>query len=407
MDLSIDLKDFQEGQKKISSWIKKTVFSKSDYLSSSLGSDIFLKRENEQLTGSFKVRGALNKILTLGAKKKVITASAGNHAQGVAYASKCIGTHCTVVLPENTPIIKELAVRALGAEIIIHGSIYDQSAKHALSLAKSQDKIFIPAYQDRDIIIGQGSIALEIHAIEPDLDSIIVPIGGGGLISGIACAIKKLIPKCRVYGVVSSVAPGMELLFHKKKYLSERDFTMEGLADGMRVKTPSSLLLKHFILPYVDDIVSVTDDEIAEAIVLLLEKEKTLVEGSGAAAVSALLKQRKIWDIGKKCGTLISGGNIDLNILSKVLHRGLKKNGRLGWLSISIVDKPGALHKITQLLGNKKANILSVHHERNTPDLSHGLAQVNILIETRGLEHLQEIQNLLEKENSIQKNFLR
>ena len=400
----VSVEQFKSGRERISAWIQKSAFNYSRTLSESVGIEVYLKMENEQRTGSFKVRGALNKILSLDPeerKKGFISCSAGNHAQGVAYAAQCVNGSTVLVLPENTPIVKEAAVRHYGAEVVLHGEVYDDSYSYALQLARKNNRIFIHAYQDPLIIAGQGSIALEMLEKISDLDSVVVPIGGGGLISGIACAIKQIKPDCRVYGAVSDLAPAMEYLFYEKKYAPERHFIGGGLADGITVKCPSQEIFESYISRYVDDIVSVTDDEIASAIVLLLERGKALVEGAGAVSVAALLKQSGKWNTGKKCGLVISGGNIDLNIIAQVIEKGLKNTGRLGRLSVVVKDKPGALNEITRLLADMKSNILSVYHERNAPNLSHGLAEIHLLIETRGVTHLEKIHSTLKKCKSI------
>ncbi len=397
---TVSLKEFTQDREKISPWIQKSAFNHFRTLSERTGTEVYLKMENEQRTGSFKVRGALNKILHLSMEEKkrgLIACSAGNHAQGVAYAAQCVKTSALLVLPESISIVKEKALRNYSAELILHGRIYDESYSHALQLSKETNRVFIHPFQDHKVIAGQGSIGLEMLEQEPDLDSVIVPIGGGGLISGVACVLKQIKPNCRVYGVVSSLAPAMEYLFHKKAYAPERHFTTGGLADGIIVKQASQEIFENYITKYVDDVISVTDDEVAEAIVLLLERGKTLVEGAGIVSVAALLKQKNKWNIGKKCGLIISGGNIDLNIIAQVIERGLKATGRLGRLSVLVKDQPGALSQITDLLFRAKSNILSVRHERNNPHLPHGLAQIELLIETRGAEHLKQIHSALKK----------
>lgn len=396
----VSMEEFQKARKRISPWIQQSSFNHSRTFSDRVGAQVYLKMENEQRTGSFKVRGALNKIFSLSGEEKergLISCSAGNHAQGVAYAAQCVKTSALLVLPENTPIVKEKAIRHYGAEVILHGQVYDESYSYALQLSRENRRIFIHAYQDPVVIAGQGSVALEMLEQLPDLNSVIVPVGGGGLISGIACVIKQLKPDCRVYGVVSALAPAMEYLFHKKKYNPKRHFFAGGLADGITVKCPSGRMFEDYISRYVDDIASVTEDEVASAIVLLLERGKSLVEGAGAVSVAALLKQSGKWDIGKKCGLIISGGNIDLNIIAQVIERGLKSAGRLGRLSVVVKDQPGALNQITSLLSQMKSNILSVYHERNNPHLSHGMAEIQILIETRGVKHLAQIQSALKE----------
>ncbi len=398
----IPIEDMKLGLQKISPYIHKTPLKLSRTLSQMVGSEVYLKKENEQKTGSFKIRGALNKILSLSAKerkKTLISSSAGNHAQGVASAAQCVGAKALLVLPESTPIVKEQAVRSYGAKVLLKGKLYDESYAHALKLTEEKQGVFIHAYKDPFVIAGQGSIGLELLDQGPDMDSVIVPIGGGGLVSGIASAIKQLKPSARVYGVVSSLAPAMEYLFHKKAYQAEKHFAgRKGLADGIIVKSPDQRLFESCIRPYVEDVVGVTDEEVAESMVFLLERDKTLAEGAGAVALAGLLKQREKWNLGKKCALVISGGNVDLNMLALVIKKGLKKAGRLGQVFLTIKDEPGALQEITRLLSTKKANILSIQHDRNRPDLPIGQAEVEIRVESRGLEHLEEIQSALKNQ---------
>ncbi len=398
---NISIEDFKEAQKKISPWIFKTPLNYSRTLSALSGVNVYLKMENEQITGSFKTRGALNKILNISEnerKRGFISCSAGNHAQGVAYAAKCIKGSALIVLPESTPLVKEEAVRNYGADIIMEGRMYDESYSKALQLCQETGRIFIHAYEDPLIITGQGSIGLEIMEQLADVDSVIVPLGGGGLVSGIASVIKQIKPSCRVYAVVSALAPAMEYFFHQKPYDPDKHFKGPGLADGITIKKGSRKMFEEYISKYVDDIISVEENEIASAMVLLLERGKTLVEGSGATAVAALLKQHKTWNLGQKCAVVLSGGNVDLNILSKIIETGLKAKGRLSRLSVIVKDEPGALNKITSILFQMKSNILVVHHNRNSPELSQGYTRIDIVIETRGQKHLEEIYLKLKKQ---------
>ena len=398
---SISIENFKQAQQKINPWIFRTPLNYSRTLSALSGVDVHLKMENEQITGSFKIRGALNKVLNLSEsdrKRGFISCSAGNHAQGVAYAARCIKGSALIVLPESTPIVKEEAVRNYGADIVIEGRMYDESYSKALQLCEETSRIFIHAYEDPFIITGQGSIGLEIVEQLADVDSVIIPIGGGGLISGIASVIKQIKPTCRVYGVVSALAPAMEYFFHQKHYYPDKHFKGPGLADGITIKKASKKMFDEYISKYVDDIISVQEDEIASAMVLLLERNKTLAEGSGATSVAALLKQNKTWNLGQKCVLILSGGNIDLNILSKIIETGLRAKGRLSRLSVIVKDEPGALNKITAILFQLKSNILAVYHNRNSPELSQGYTQVDIVIETRGQKHLKEIYVELEKQ---------
>ncbi len=285
---------------------------------------VYLKMENEQVTGSFKIRGALNKVLSLSASERrriLISCSAGNHAQGVAYAARVVGASALIVVPVHTPQVKKEAVRFYGAEVVEHGGVYDESYEYACRLCEERSGIFIHPYLDPLVVAGQGSIGLEILEALPDVDSVIVPIGGGGLIGGIACAMKQMKPECRIYGVVSDVSPAMERLFHSHSYHPERDFSSPGLADGISVKQPNKDMLNTYLLPYVEDVISVTEREIAFAVMFLLERGKTLVEGAGAVSVAGLLKSPTHWKLGKKSVAILSGGNVDLINISQLISK--------------------------------------------------------------------------------------
>ena len=324
----IPLRDFQAAQKRILPWIQKTPLNYSRTFSDYTGNEVYLKMENMQITGSFKIRGALNKIFNLTDDEKnrgVITCSAGNHAQGVAYASRCVKTSSLIILPENTADVKQAAAKHYGADIILKGKVYDESYAYAVQMRKKNQRVFVHAYQDPLVITGQGSLGLEVIEQLPDLNSVIVPVGGGGLISGIAIAIKQLKPKCRIYGVVSRSAPAMECLFHGKQYEAKKNFHPTNLTDGINVKQSSQEMFQ-CISEYVDDIVGVSDKEIESAILLLLERGKTLVEGAGAASVAALLKQANKWNLGKISVAILSGGNIDLNTVSRIIKKKNTKN---------------------------------------------------------------------------------
>ena len=404
MKLSISVEAFKAAEKRISPWVFKTPLNYSRTISRLSGVSVYLKMENEQITGSFKIRGALNKILNSSLedrKKGFISSSAGNHAQGVAYAVKCVKSSALIVIPASAPIVKEAAVRNYGAEIVLRGRMYDESFSEALKLCRETGRIFVHAYEDPLIVAGQGSIGLEILKQMPDVDSVIVPIGGGGLIGGIAHLIKQIKPSCRVYGVVSALAPAMKNFLHRKPYDPNKDFSGPGLADGITIKKASKTMFEKYISPCVEDIVSVEENEIAGAMVLLLERGKTLVEGSAAAGVAALLKQKGKWDLGQKCAVVLSGGNVDLNILSKVIETGLKDKGRLIRLSMMMKDEPGTLHQLTSLLFRLKSNILAVHHDRNSPEIAPGFARIDVVIETRGLEHLKKIHTALKKQGCV------
>ncbi len=326
----LSLEQFKRAQKNIQPWIRPTILRLSRTISKVVSKvqkksvSVYLKMENKQVTGSFKVRGALNKILNLPPltkKKLFVSCSAGNHAQGVAYVARCLGGRAVIVVPVNTPLVKQKAIRAYGAEVLKHGQVYDESYVQAQALCEEKSGVFIPAYHDPFVIAGQGSIGLELLSELPDMDSVIVPIGGGGLIGGIAGVIKQRRPQCKVYGVVSSLAPVMEYRFHHRSYQPERHFKGPGLADGISVKQPDKKMFDTYLAPYIDDIVCVTENEIAQAMLFLLERGKTLVEGSGAVTIAALSKAQTNWKLGKKCVALLSGGNVDLNMLAQVIKK--------------------------------------------------------------------------------------
>ena len=339
MQLSISLKDIQKAQTCIAPWIHnsglkpfRTLSEKVNHLHNRLhATTVYLKMENEQVTGSFKIRGALNKVLNLSKAEStnfLVSCSVGNHAQGLAYAASRVGSFAQIVVPRQTPQVKKQAICFYGGKVVEYGQVYDESYKYAKQLCEEKSGTFIHPYLDPLVIAGQGSIGLEIVKEIPDVDSVIVPIGGGGLIGGIATAIKAVRPQCRIYGVVSEMSPAMHLLFKGKVYEESGQLLEHGLADGIHVKTPSLEMLNIYIKPYVEDIAIVREQELASALIFLLERAKTLVEGAGAASVAALLKvSTKKWNLGKKCVAILSGGNIDLYKISQVINE-LKSTNR-------------------------------------------------------------------------------
>jgi threonine dehydratase len=388
--MAIGLQDIIEARKRIQDSIQLTPMSVSRSASQLFGSEIYLKYENEQTTGSFKIRGSLNKILRLSdaeKKKGIVASSAGNHAQGVAFSAHKVGAKAHIVMPENSPIVKVMATQSYGAEVILKGRVYDESYAYARELEKEKGYTFVHAFDDDTIIAGQGTLGLEIMEAIPDLDSIIVPIGGGGLISGVATAVKGLRPDIKVYGVVSEVSPGMKQMFeHRKPEVPNHLLT---IADGISVKKPSERMYKEYISKLVDDIIEVNDDEIAEAIVFFLERAKTVVEGSGAVTWAGAKKAG--WDLGKKSCLLLSGGNIDLNLVSQVIERGLNQKGRLIRLVVIVQDRPGNLNRLTNVIAEKGANILDVKHDRVRPGLKISETAIEFLLETRSESHANEL----------------
>ncbi|MGE0528516.1 MAG: threonine ammonia-lyase [Bdellovibrionales bacterium] len=389
----IGLDEILSARKRTESVVQNTPVNHSRSVSERLGTRVYLKLENQQTTGSFKIRGSLNKMLSLSREELhhgVVASSAGNHAQGVAYAARHVGAKAKVVMPESAPLAKILATQAYGAEVILNGRIYDESYLHARELEKEKGYVFIHPYEDPLVIAGQGTLGLEILAQIPDLESIVIPIGGGGLISGVATAIKAQRPEVRVYGVVSSVAPGMKQLFRRESV--QPPSTILTIADGISVKRPSETMYREYISRLVEDIVEVTDEEIAESIVYFLERAKTLVEGSGAVVLAGAEKAG--WELGKSCCLLLSGGNIDLNLVSKVIERGLSRRGRLIRVSVIVPDRPGTLMKLTNAIAEKGANILDVKHDRVRHGVLLSETAIEFLLETRSSEHALELQEI-------------
>jgi len=393
--LKVDLDDIKQAQTLLRGIIRSTEIDKSLSATKLLGVETYIKFENQQYTGSFKFRGAYNKISTLTESQKkrgVIASSAGNHAQGVARSAQLLGVQATIVMPHGAPLVKAEATRNYGAQVIYHGEVVDEAIDYAKILVEKEGYTFIHPYEDEKIIAGQGTIGLEIFEALPDLDTVLIPIGGGGLISGVALAIKSLNPKCRIIGVVSEKAPGMMQM----KMGSAPSDPMKGgqtIADGIAVKRPSQAMFSAFINPYVDEIVSVTDDEIAEAIVFLMERMKSVSEGSGIVGLAAALKLNL--DLGKKTCIIISGGNIDLNIVSKVIERAQVRKGRLTEILVSVSDLPGSLSRLTSLIAQAGANIIDVRHDRLAQDLSLRQTRIHFVLETRNLEHIAAIKKQL------------
>ncbi len=360
------------------------------------GTQIFLKCENEQRTGSFKIRGAINKMTSLSAVERargVVASSAGNHAQGVALAAKLLEIKAHIVMPTTAPIVKISATRGYGAEVILQGGYYDEAYAFAQELEKEKGYVFVHPFLDSKVIAGQGTIGLEILEDLPDVDSVVIPIGGGGLISGIATAIKATRPSCRIYGVVVDQAPGMMNKFKGLPNETNSPRRIATIAEGIAVKNFSQLMFDTYISHLVDDIVAVSDNEIAQAIVYLLEKGKSVVEGSGAAGLAAVMQGR--FDLGKKSCVLLCGGNIDLNIVAKVIERGQRANHRLARIAVIVDDLPGNLNRLTAVFAEQMANILEVYHDRVSPELGLRETRIDFLVETTSDEHIQKIHQAL------------
>ena len=361
------------------------------------GTELYLKTENLQVTGSFKVRGAYYKMHCLSKEEKargVVACSAGNHAQGVALAAQKNGIKAVICLPDGAPISKVEATKSYGAEVCLVKGVYDDAYQKALQLRDEMGYTFLHPFNDEDVIAGQGTIALEIAEQLPDVDAIIVPIGGGGLIAGIAYTIKTLNPNVKVYGVEAKGAPCMKNALEKGGI--ELLGAISTIADGIAVKQPGDLTYE-LCKKYVDEIVTVTDDEISAAILRLMEKHKLVTEGAGAVGVAAVMFN-KIDLKGKKAVCLLSGGNIDVTILSRVIKRGLLMSGRNCQLTIELMDKPGQLKDVLRIVAELGGNVTSVHHERSNEGSDVNGCYLRIVLETRNFEHIAEIKAALKKE---------
>ena len=362
------------------------------------GANIYLKTENLQVTGSFKIRGSYYKISQLSDKEKengVIACSAGNHAQGVALAATKNGIKSIICLPDGAPISKVEATKRYGAEVCMVKGVYDDAYNKAIELRDKEGYTFIHPFNDPDVIAGQGTIGLEIIEQLPEVDIVVVPIGGGGLISGVAYTIKQINPNCKVYGVQSIGAPSMDTSIKKEKITTLSK--VQTIADGIAVKTPGDYTYE-LVKKYVDGIITVTDDEIALAILTLLEQQKLISEGAGAVPVAAVLAN-KIPDIkGKNVCCLVSGGNIDVTILSRVIERGLKMGGRKANITIALSDKPGQLSDVSRIIAQTGANVTSVNYDSTDLDMNITDCYLRINVETRNFDHINTIKKALKDE---------
>ena len=359
-----------------------------------LGENVYIKAENLQLTGAFKLRGAYNKIRSLSpeeAARGVIACSAGNHAQGIAWSATKLGIKSIICMPAGAPISKVEATRGYGAEVVLVPGVYDDAAKEAERLTKEQGYTFAHPFNDPLVIAGQGTIGLEILEQLPDVEQIVVPIGGGGLISGIAFAVKHLKPSCRIIGVQAAKAASMYLSLHSGGPTELR--SVATIADGIAVKKPGDLTFA-LCQQYVDEVVTVSEDEIASAILALMEGQKTVAEGAGATPVAACMFG-KVDTTSKKTVCVVSGGNVDVTTLSRVITKGLSKSGRLVELTTKVADKPGSLLQMLQLVSQSGANILTINHAREDQNSEVGACIVSMVLETRNSDHVAAIQEAL------------
>ncbi len=359
--------------------------------------DFWLKTENLQVTGSFKLRGAYYKISQLPQEaldRGIIACSAGNHAQGVALAATQMGVKSTVCMPDGAPIMKVENTRRLGAEVRLVKGSYDDAHDEAVRLQEQTGATFIHPYDDEDVIAGQGTIGLEIMDQLEGVGAVIVPIGGGGLISGVACAVKSLKPDCKVYGVQTAGACAMAESFHRGQWYASE--TAATFADGIAVKNPGEITFQ-MVQKYVDDVVTVTDDEVAAAILNLMERQKLVSEGAGAAPVAAAMFGKLPLE-GQRVACVVSGGNIDVNILSRVINRGLAMSGRKVTLAIKLTDKPGQLQQVSGIIASMGANVVSVDYDLSDPDLPISSCTLRVGMETRNQRQIDDIRAKLAEE---------
>lgn len=392
----ITLNNIKEARKNLENIALNTPIAKAPILSNDLKAEIYLKKENLQLTGSFKLRGAFNRVASLSNEQRqrgVVAASAGNHAQGLAFAAQHFNCEATIFMPEATPLTKVSGVRFYGAEVVLIGQNFDEAFEAATKYANETKKEFIHPFADDAVIAGQGTIALEILDEIKNLDRIVVPIGGGGLIAGIAIAAKTINPDIKITGVVASGAKGMKESFESRMPIDS--VSVRTIADGIAVRDVTPKLLD-IILEYVDEVVEVTDNETANAILFLLEKHKLVVEGAGAVAAAALM-HNKVEVEGTKVCAIISGGNIDVTMLSLIIEKGLVKSNRKMNLIVTLMDKPGALMHLTDVFTKSSTNIVQIDYDRNSVKLEFGEAHVTIALETKGEEHQKLIRENLKQ----------
>jgi len=390
----VTLSQIQAALGRVRQSIRVSPCTRSETFSELTGNSIYLKLENRQRTGAYKERGALNKLLSLTPEERsqgVIAASAGNHAQAVAYHASRLGIRARIVMPLATPLIKVSATRGYGGDVVLHGANYDEAYDEALRLSAQDHLTFVHAFNDDVVIAGQGTLGLELLEQHPDLDAVIVPVGGGGLIGGIGCALKETNPRIQVIGVQPARLSSMKAALAEGKPVTLPAAVTIG--DGIAVRRAGERTFP-LIQKYVDDIVTVEEEEIANAVLLLLEREKILAEGAGAAALAALVNHRipLIKDhSAKKIVVVVSGGNIDVTLLARIIERGLVKDGRLVRLRVHLPDYPGALHRLTGILAQHRANIVETSYDRAYHNVNLGDTAIDITMETRGPDHIAEL----------------
>lgn len=395
MDTTVTLGMVLEARERLKKVVRRTDLVPYRVLGVPGKNEIFIKTENLQHTGAFKLRGAYNKIAQLTEEERahgVIASSAGNHAQGVALAASMFGVKATIVMPEGAPLAKIAATRAYGAEVVLSGLVYDDAYQKAMELQQETGAVFVHPFNDPQVIAGQGSLGLEIMDDEPDIGTVVVPIGGGGLISGIAVAIKSLWPNVKIIGVQAAGAPSMQQSLREGHPITLS--SAHTIADGIAVKTPGDLTYE-LCQKYVDEVVTVDEDEICNAILTLLEKCKIVAEGAGAVSVAALLHNK--FKAEGKIACLVSGGNIDVTTLQRILDKGLMKAARLAQVCTLIEDRPGRLHRLLAVVSDSGANVVSIRHDRTNMESGIGMAMLELTLETHNQQHLDQVLATMEQ----------
>ena len=397
----LEIKKIYEARERIKDIVVNTPISYAPFLSEISACEVYLKKENLQVTGAFKIRGAYNKIASLSDEQKksgVVAASAGNHAQGVALSASKFNIRAVIVMPESTPLTKVNGVKHYGAEVILAGANYDEAYAYALEYGEKNSLTFVHPFEDEEVICGQGTVALDILDSCENLDAVVIPVGGGGLISGMASVFKSLNPSIEVIGVSAKGAPALKNSFELGYAIDTT--SVRTIADGIAVRDTSEITLNH-MLGTVDNFISVDDEEIASAILFLLEKQKLVVEGAGAVGVAALLHNKLEYLKGKKVAVVLSGGNMDVTLLSVIIEKGLLKSGRKMKITVTLIDKPGSLMRFTQILQDLNANIVHISYDRTSISLDYGDANVTVHMETKGEEHQQEIRLVLKQDGYL------
>ncbi len=384
----LTINDFKEAKKRVDEVIENTGLLYSEVFSSESKNNIYIKPENLQKTGAFKLRGAYNKIKKLddnAREKGLIASSAGNHAQGVAFAAKKLGVKATIVMPSHTPLIKVEATKNHGATVVLHGEVYDDAAKHASILQKEHEYTYVHPFNDEDVIEGQGTIALEILEDLPNVDAIVVPIGGGGLIAGIACVAKQINPNIKIIGVEPEGAASAKAAVHYGKVCPLQD--VNTIADGTAVREIGDITYQ-YIVDYVDEIVTVTDYELMEAFLLLVEKHKLVAEPAGILSLAGL---KKISMENKNIVSIVSGGNIDVLTISSMINKGLISRGRIFTFTVQLPDKPGQLQLVSNVLAKLNANVIGVDHNQFKNFARFSEVELRVTVETNGNSHINTI----------------